>query len=227
MSDILTHKTKNNRKRSFGGVTGGRVYERSPRRLWTKQSGEINYLVADTGTAARGRSYCPAETEKNNSPEAKQRITSAKSKSPSLFRDVTCLLILLTPPPQATYWSHQPWPYSSGGFHLQVVQSCQHSLLPSAPPPHMKTHLLSVPRTLLPLTETQPRPFFSGKIFLSMLLEPCSWARNTSSLTHKHQQIFLFISCHVDFRKHFASHFTRHLRKLLHASWAVRWTCLW
>lgn len=102
MSDILTHKTKNNRKRSLGGV--GVAEYISPRRLWTKQSGEINYLVADTGTAARGRSYCPAETEKNNSPEAKQRITSAKSKSPSLFRDVTCLLILRVPPlpPQAT-----------------------------------------------------------------------------------------------------------------------------
>lgn len=135
MSDILTHKTKNNRKRSFGGVRGGRVYERSPRRLWTKQSGEINYLVADTGTAARGRSYCPAETEKNNSPEAKQRITSAKSKitQPLQGCDVS-FDSTRPPPPQATYWSHQPWPYSSGGFHLQVVQSCQHSLLPSAPP---------------------------------------------------------------------------------------------
>ena len=119
-------KTKNNRKRSFGGVTGGRVYERSPRRLWTKQSGEINYLVADTGTAARGRSYCPAETEKNNSPEAKQRITSAKSKSPSLFRDVTCLLILLTPPPPShllkppTLTIQQWWLSSSSGTKLSA-----------------------------------------------------------------------------------------------------------
>lgn len=71
----------------FGGGTGAyRGHDQSPGKLWTKQSEEINYEVADTGTAARGRSYWPAEKAKSNSPDAKQRTTSAKSEISSLFR---------------------------------------------------------------------------------------------------------------------------------------------
>lgn len=66
----------------------GGEYDQSPGKLWTKQSGEMNYMAAEAGTAARGRSYCPAEEAKNSSSETKQRSLSARSKLPSLSRGV-------------------------------------------------------------------------------------------------------------------------------------------
>lgn len=195
--------------------------DQRPWKLWTKQSGEINYVVADTGTSARGRSCCPAEETENNSPEAQQRILSAKSTLSSFF----WFWLALTR-------SHQMRPPTLSNtvvvaFILKWYKAVSTVSYPQPPLPHMET----LPT---PLCAKDP-PAFDRDLaeacllrpFCPTLLTPCGWARNISSVTHKHQQeIFLFIGCH-GFQKAFCISFHLTSEKIVHASWVVRWTCPW
>lgn len=107
----------------MAGGEGGVGWEKTMTRVQgncgpSKQSGEMNPMVTDAGTAARGRSYCSVKEAMSNSPLAKQKTVSAKSKIPSLPRAVNFEADQY--PSEAT----NPEPQGSVGIHHQVVQSC-------------------------------------------------------------------------------------------------------
>lgn len=130
----------------------------------------------------------------------------------------------------APSWSHQPWATWQWWWHSSSSGPKLSSTIPYPQPlrSHTEAHLLSLCQGRSHLWQRPSLcPSSQGRSFCLRYSCLVAQVENTPSIIHQHRwETFIFISCHLDFRVHFTSHFTRHLRKLLHASWAVRWTCL-
>lgn len=167
MSEILTHKTENYRKRSFGqGRAGGRGccrgYDQSLGKWSTEQPGEIIMwlqilgLQPEEGAIALQKRQRTIPLRQNRGSHQQSQKYPASSDSDSH-------------PPEAT----NPEQLSSGGFHHQVVQSCQHSSLPSASPASRGNPSPVYAKDTPVFDGEQAQAIFSGKTFLSTLLTPC------------------------------------------------------